>query len=146
MPKKLGRPPAFDRICGGTVVELHHTKRYGAIFSRLLGEDMEMKVLSSYREGRLTLFFKGELDHHEAAAALRRITQTMDDYLPRDCVVDMSGLTFMDSSGIALILKICRLMAETGGRAWVENARNQPLKVIDASGIERMVKITTGVE
>ncbi|MCD7770349.1 MAG: STAS domain-containing protein [Oscillospiraceae bacterium] len=77
-----------------------------------------MKVLSSYREGRLTLFFKGELDHHEAAPVLRKITQTMDDYLPRDCVVDMGGLTFMDSSGIALILKICRLMAETGGRAW----------------------------
>ena len=104
-----------------------------------------MKVLSSYQEGRLTLYLKGELDHHEAAAALRRITATIDDYLPRDCVVDMGELTFMDSSGIALILKICRLMAETGGRAWVENAKKQPLKVIDASGIDRMVQITTAV-
>ena len=102
-----------------------------------------MKVLSSYEDGRLTLFLKGELDHHEAANALRRITRTMDDYLPRDCVVDMGGLTFMDSSGIALIVKICRLMAETGGRAWVENAQKQPLKVIDASGIDRMIKVTT---
>ena len=105
-----------------------------------------MKVLSNDREGRLTLYLKGELDHHEAAAALRKISQTIDDYLPRDCVVDMGELSFMDSSGIALILKICRLMDETGGRAWVENARNQPLKVIDASGIERMVKISTGAE
>jgi len=105
-----------------------------------------MKVLSSYKEGRLTLFLKGELDHHEAAAALRSITRVLDDYLPRDCVVDMDGLTFMDSSGIALILKICRLMSETGGRAWVENARSQPLKVIDASGIDRMVKITAAEE
>lgn len=102
-----------------------------------------MKVLSSYKEGRLTLFFQGELDHHEAAAALRKITRTLDDYLPRDCVIDMKGLTFMDSSGIALILKISRLMSETGGRAWVENAARQPLKVIDASGIERLVKIST---
>ena len=101
-----------------------------------------MKVLSSYKEGRLTLFFKGELDHHEAAAAMRKITRTLDDYLPRDCVVDMEGLTFMDSSGIALILKICRLMSETGGRAWVENVRAQPMKVIDASGIDRMVTVT----
>ena len=100
-----------------------------------------MIVMSSYQEGRLTLYFKGELDHHEAAAALRKISSTMDDYLPRDCVVDMGGLTFMDSSGIALILKISRLMAETGGRAWVENAKNQPLKVIDASGIDRMINI-----
>jgi stage II sporulation protein AA (anti-sigma F factor antagonist) len=100
-----------------------------------------LKVLSSYQEGKLTFFLKGELDHHEAAAALRKIVQTLDDYLPRDCVVDMGGLTFMDSSGIALILKIHRLMDQTGGRAWVENAKGQPLKVIDASGIERMIKI-----
>ena len=105
-----------------------------------------MKVLSSYKEGKLTLFLKGELDHHEAAAVLRSITRVLDDYLPRDCVVDMGGLTFMDSSGIALILKVCRLMSETGGRAWVENARSQPLKVIDASGIDRMVKITAAEE
>lgn len=100
-----------------------------------------MKVLSSYREGRLTLFLQGELDHHEAAAALRKISRTLDDYLPRDCVVDMSGLTFMDSSGIALILRIARLMSETGGRAWVEQACCQPLRVIDASGIDRMVPV-----
>ena len=102
-----------------------------------------MKVLSSFREGRLTLYLKGELDHHEAAAALRHITRTLDDYLPRDCVIDLEGLTFMDSSGIALILKICRLMSETGGRAWVENAGKQPLKVIDASGIDRLIKVVT---
>ena len=102
-----------------------------------------MKVLSNYKEGRLTLFLQGELDHHEASEAMRRIARTVDDYLPRDCVVDMGGLTFMDSSGIALLLKISRLMAETGGRAWVENARNQPLKVLDASGIDRLIQIST---
>ncbi len=101
-----------------------------------------MKVLSSYDNGRLTLRLQGELDHHEASAALRRISRTMDDYLPRDCVIDMEGLTFMDSSGIALILKISRLMAETGGRAWVENARRQPLRVLDASGIDRLLQVT----
>ena len=105
-----------------------------------------MKVLSSYQAGRLTLFLKGELDHHEAAAALRKISRTMDDYLPRECVIDMGGLTFMDSSGIALILKISKLVGETGGRAWVENAKSQPLKVIDASGIDRIIKVTTGAE
>ena len=103
-----------------------------------------MKVLSGYQEGRLTLYLKGELDHHEASAVLRQVSRTIDDYLPRDCVVDMEGLTFMDSSGIALILKIARLMAETGGRAWVENAKNQPLKVIDASGIDRVINVSTG--
>ena len=105
-----------------------------------------MKVLSTYRDGRLTLYLQGELDHHEAAGALKRIARALDDYLPRDCGVDMGGLSFMDSSGIALILKINKLMAETGGRAWVENAKNQPLKVLDASGIERLLRVTTAAE
>lgn len=101
-----------------------------------------MKVLSSFEDGRLTLYFRGELDHHEAAAALRKISRTVDDYLPRECAVDMEGLTFMDSSGIALIVKICRLMADVGGRAWVTNAKGQPMKVLDASGIDRLVQVT----
>lgn len=105
-----------------------------------------MNVLSSYRDGRLTLYLQGELDHHEAAGALRRVARALDDYLPRDCIIDMGGLSFMDSSGIALILKINKLMAETGGRARVENAKNQPLKVLDASGIERLLPVGTALE
>lgn len=105
-----------------------------------------MKVLSTYRDGCLTLHLQGELDHHEAAGALRRAARALDDYLPRDCVIDMGALSFMDSSGIALILKINKLMAETGGRARVENAGNQPLKVLDASGIERLLPVSTALE
>lgn len=101
-----------------------------------------MQVFTSYKEGRLTLYLQGELDHHEAKSAMKVIDTLIDDYLPRDCAVDMSKLTFMDSSGIALILKIYRRLSAMGGRAWVENAAPQPLKVIDASGIERIMKVT----
>jgi stage II sporulation protein AA (anti-sigma F factor antagonist) len=107
-------------------------------------EGLALKVLSSYQEGKLTLYLKGELDHHQASSALGRMMRLLDDYLPRDCVLDLEGLTFMDSSGIALILKLCRVMGQTGGRAWVEHAQGQPLKVIDASGIDRLVTISTG--
>ncbi len=103
-----------------------------------------MKVLSSYRDGRLNLYLQGELDHHEARSAMVRIEQMIDEYLPRDCAVDMSGLTFMDSSGIAVILKIAKRLNQMGGRAWFENPSVQPLRVIDASGIDRIVRITVG--
>lgn len=102
-----------------------------------------MQVTSSYEDGRLTLYFRGELDHHEAAAALRKISRTVDDYLPRECALDLDGLTFMDSSGVALILRVSRLMGAVGGRAWVTNAKRQPLKVLDASGIDRVLQVTS---
>lgn len=100
-----------------------------------------MKITSSYAAGRLTLHFSGELDHHGARESMRAIDGLIDEYLPRDAALDMGALTFMDSSGIALILKVERRMRETGGRAWVENPARQPLRVLDASGIDRVVPI-----
>ena len=100
-----------------------------------------MKVYSAYQEGRLTVYLQGELDHHGVKGSMESIERLLDQYLPRDCVLDLSGLNFMDSSGIALILKLHRRQRESGGRAWVENPAEQPARVIDASGIERLVKI-----
>lgn len=83
------------------------------------------------------------MDHHEARGAIRSIDELLDEYLPRDCVLDMSGLSFMDSSGIALIIRMSRRMKNLGGRAWIENPAKQPLRVIDASGIDRLVPVAT---
>ena len=105
-----------------------------------------MKVYSAYRDGVLTIFLHGELDHHEIRQSMTAIERLLDEYLPRDCILDLSHLKFMDSSGIALILKLHRRMRECGGRAWVENAAAQPMRVIDASGIERLVKIAAREE
>ena len=100
-----------------------------------------MKVYSAYQEGRLTVYLQGELDHHGVKGSMESIERLLDQYLPRDCVLDLSGLNFMDSSGIALILKLHRRQRESGGRAWVENPAEQPARVIDASGIERLVTV-----
>lgn len=100
-----------------------------------------MDIRTTYLSGRLTLYLTGELDHHEARCAIRTIDELMDEYLPRDCVLDLNGLSFMDSSGIAVIIKLNQRMKSLGGRMWVENPAKQPLRVLDASGIDRLVPV-----
>ena len=102
-----------------------------------------MKVFDSFENGKLTLTLVGELDHHSARITMKKLDRFIEEYMPRDCALDFFDLSFMDSSGIAVILRVHKMMKETGGRAWVENPRNQPLRVIDASGIERIVRIST---
>ena len=104
-----------------------------------------MKLTTSLREGKLRLYLKGELDHHAAKSAIINIEEKIDVLLPRDCIIDMTDLTFMDSSGIAVVLKTYKRMNEIGGRTWVENVPPQPMKVLDASGIERIIRITARV-
>ena len=103
-----------------------------------------MNISTAFSAGRLTVYLSGELDHHEARCAIHTLDELLDEYLPRDCALDMSGLTFMDSSGIAVIIRISRRMKALGGRAWIENPAKQPLRVIDASGIDRLVPVAIG--
>ena len=103
-----------------------------------------MNINTAFSSGRLTIFLSGELDHHEARSAIHSIDELLDEYLPRDCALDMSGLSFMDSSGIAVIIRISRRMRDLGGRAWIENPGKQPMRVIDASGIDRLVPVAMG--
>ena len=100
-----------------------------------------MNITSAFSAGRLTLYLSGELDHHEARTVLRSIDELIDEYLPRDCAIDMSALSFMDSSGIAVIIRTNSRMKAVGGRAWIENPAKQPQRVIDASGIDRLVPV-----
>ena len=100
-----------------------------------------MKIRTTFAAGRLTVYLLGELDHHEARCTTRAIDDLLDEYLPRDCVLDLNGLSFMDSSGIAVIIRINQRMKSLGGRVWIENPAKQPLRVIDASGVDRLVPV-----
>ena len=100
-----------------------------------------MILRSSYNDGVLTICFDGELDHHEAKKTVAYIEDKIDAHLPRESILDFRHLSFMDSSGIAVVLKTYRRMNEVGGKLRVENVARQPQRVLDASGVERIVKI-----
>lgn len=101
-----------------------------------------MTIGSSFENGQLIIFFDGELDHHAARKAVTHIEDQIDVHLPRETILDMRNLSFMDSSGIAIVLKTYRRMGEIGGKVCVENVHKQPRRVLDAAGVERIVKIT----
>lgn len=101
-----------------------------------------MKTETIFNDGCLRICLDGELDHHAAKNTMTAIENAIDLYLPRQCILDLGGLTFMDSSGIAVILKTHRRMREIDGNAAVENIPKQPMRVIDTAGIDRIVKIT----
>ncbi|MCL2030727.1 MAG: anti-sigma factor antagonist [Oscillospiraceae bacterium] len=93
-------------------------------------------------EGReLTIALSGELDHHTAKEVLHTLDALMEERLPLDCTLDLSGLEFMDSSGIAVILGVYRRVYELAGAFRVERVPPQAARVLGASGIDRIVEI-----
>lgn len=98
-----------------------------------------MEVSATSRERQLTLRLKGELDHHGARGLIQRAEQEIDTTLPLHLSIDMGGVTFMDSSGIAVVMRCRQRLRELGGTVTLCHVPPQPRKVFDASGISRMV-------
>ncbi len=100
-----------------------------------------MEIQEKSADRTLTLLFTGELDHHGVRDALRRIDFAIDTALPRTLALDFGGVTFMDSSGIALIMRSQQRMRLCDGSLWVCNVPPQARRVLDAAGISRLVTI-----
>ena len=100
-----------------------------------------MEIQAKSADRKLLLELSGELDHHGARNALREVELAIDAALPRVLVLDFSGITFMDSSGIALILRSQQRMQLMDGSLTVCNVPSQARRVLDAAGIGRLVHI-----
>jgi stage II sporulation protein AA (anti-sigma F factor antagonist) len=100
-----------------------------------------MEIQAKSADRNLLLEFSGELDHHGARNALRELELAVDAALPKKLVLDLGGVTFMDSSGIALILRAQQRMQLLDGSVLVCHVPAQAKRVLDAAGISRLVTI-----
>lgn len=78
----------------------------------------------------------GEIDHHSANNLREPIDARITAVLPRVCVLDFSSVTFMDSSGIGLILGRHKLVQSLGGTVVVQNAPRNIRRMLAIAGIE----------
>ena len=98
-----------------------------------------MPVSCISRDRELNARLTGEVDHHGAKAIMAVLDEELDAALPARLVVDLSGVTFMDSSGIAVLLRAYRRLGELGGTMCLANVPAQAAKVLRAAGLERII-------
>ena len=100
-----------------------------------------MPITVTSKDSGLTIALSGEIDHHGARSMMAQLDETIATHLPARLVLDMSGVTFMDSSGIAVLLKALRQMGHTGGSLRVTNIPAQARRVLDAAGVGRLISL-----
>ena len=100
-----------------------------------------MQITSFLQDKQLTIALTGEIDHHGAKATLRMIEEKIQQYLPTLCILDFRGVSFMDSSGIAIVIHTLRRMTELVGHLRLTKVPPQAEKVLRAAGIDRIVQL-----
>ena len=93
------------------------------------------------QQGRtLTARLAGEIDHHGAKIIMAELAEQIDAALPEQLILDLSEVTFMDSSGIAVVLNAWRRMNQLEGVVEVHQPPHQAKKVLLAAGLDRLMK------
>ncbi len=92
------------------------------------------------QEGKtVTVLLTGEIDHHTA----KGLRQAADDALitrrPETLVLDFSGVTFMDSSGVGLVMGRYKAARSLGCGVTVKGLRPRDAKIMRLSGLSALV-------
>ena len=104
-----------------------------------------MKFTSFLENGRLTVVLTGEIDHHCAKHYIQSIAEKIEAYTPEICILDFSEVSFVDSSGIAVVINALRSMTQIEGHLLLTGISPQPMRVFRASGIDKLVEIKEAV-
>ena len=105
-----------------------------------------MQLTSFLENGKLTILLSGEIDHHRAKECIKAIEAKIEAYTPSLCVLDFRDVTFMDSSGIAVVINSLRNMSKIEGSLTLSGLNQQPMRVFRTSGIDKLVNIKEEVK
>ena len=99
-----------------------------------------MELICTGEDRELCVSLAGEVDHHRARGLMEAVDREIGVRLPRRLTLDLGGVTFMDRSGIAVLLRAYKRMAELGGTVTVRKVPEQAGKVLRAAGLERLLR------
>ena len=94
-----------------------------------------------YKQKEVYVYLDGEIDHHSASLIRVSIDEAIMHKRPSMLILDFGGVSFMDSSGIGLVMGRYKLMKNVSGRIRVENLSPGAYKVMKLAGLETLGEI-----
>lgn len=85
----------------------------------------------------------GEIDHHTAGKVREKIDDTLMFVKPKTLILDFKNVSFMDSSGIGLVMGRYRLLQSINHACQIEikNVTLQTKKIMELAGLSSIAKI-----
>lgn len=105
-----------------------------------------MLLKFSQRSSTLIVNMAGELDHHSAENVRMKIDNKIDELGTMNLIFDFSGVNFMDSSGIGVVIGRYKKVMEYGGKVAIVNLKPQIKKVFELGGLFKIIKEYKDIE
>lgn len=101
---------------------------------------MDLQVSTREESGRTVVTAAGEVDVYTAPKLDEALTAALADGADA-LVVDLSGVDFLDSTGLSVLVKALEVLRGRGGRLDVVVAVERVAKVFRITGLDEMVAL-----
>ena len=102
-----------------------------------------MPVSFQKQRTKLIAALQGELDHHGAEEMRTEIDRRLRQDKPAVLRLDFRRVTFMDSSGVGLVMGRYRLLRTWGGTLELSGMTGTVLRIMQLSGIDKIAAVLT---
>ena len=102
-------------------------------------------MLESRRTGdRICVHLSGEIDHCAASELRAQIEELLQDASIRSLWLDFTDVSFMDSSGVGMIIGRYKTMKARGGNVTACGLHPPVDRLFHLAGLHRIISITGG--
>lgn len=99
-----------------------------------------MELSTRTTEQALVVDLSGKLDTQTSGAAMEQLQQHLDSG-EENLLVNLSGLEFVSSSGLRVILRAAKQVKANGGKMKVCGARGVVKEVLEISGFDSLLDL-----
>lgn len=92
-------------------------------------------------DNRLIVSLIGELDHHTAEEVRVKIDDRIERDNIRKVIMDFENVTFMDSSGIGVVIGRFKKLQNRDGKVCVASVNKRVDKVFKLSGLYKIISV-----
>jgi stage II sporulation protein AA (anti-sigma F factor antagonist) len=101
---------------------------------------MSLQIEMSYHRQVLVVRLIGELDHHTSENVKKRLEEEIAQGI-RHIVLNLAGLSFMDSSGLGVILGRYKQISQLDGKMVVCSVNPSVYRLFEMSGLFKILPI-----
>ena len=105
-----------------------------------------MQIKFSNKGTTVVVGFVGELDHHAAEYVRQKVDNEIIKSTTKNIIFDFSKLSFMDSSGIGVIMGRYKSIQKLNGKTAIVSANAQIRRILKMSGILRIISEFDSIE
>ena len=100
-----------------------------------------MNLQFSNEKDFLIMSINGEIDHRYAIRIRNEADRKIVTYPDKKLIIDLTGVTFMDSSVIGVIIGRYKLVMSLGGSIAIVSSNETLGRILQMSGIPKIIRI-----